>query len=235
MIFRYTAVLSLAFPFIATAQTPCDSLVNAFFTPVVVQGTTYAFNNGSTSPDIQNTDVLWNFGDGATSTQSIPTHTFQSGEWEVCLTVTWQNCVSKYCDTLVVGTNNTCDSTFAATFLSTPVGNNTVLFNGATNLPALWHWWSFGDGAQGFSNPAQHTYPQAGQYLACYTAGYWNSFTQDTCTTTYCQWVVANGSGTTCDSLQACIDTDLPRPAGDALQQLHLLPGTRRAVSVDLW
>ncbi|MBK7085482.1 MAG: PKD domain-containing protein [Flavobacteriales bacterium] len=77
--------------------------MNAFFTPVLLQGNTYAFNNGSTSPDLQNTDLLWYFGDNTTSTQSFPTHTFQTGAWEICLTVTWQNCVSKYCDTLVVG------------------------------------------------------------------------------------------------------------------------------------
>ncbi|MBK9539156.1 MAG: PKD domain-containing protein [Flavobacteriales bacterium] len=209
MILRYSTLLSVAFPFMVAAQNPCDSLVNAFFTPVLLQGNTYAFNNGSTSPDLQNTDLLWYFGDNTTSTQSFPTHTFQTGAWEICLTVTWQNCVSKYCDTLVVGVNNECDSTFEAGFAWTSVGNNTVLFDGVTNLPANWHWWNFGDGAQGFGDPTQHTYPQAGQYQVCYTAGYWNSFTQDTCTTTYCQWVVATGGGTTCDSLQACIDTEV--------------------------
>ena len=30
----------------------------------------------------------WNFGDGGTSTQANPTHTFQAGVWEVSLTVT---------------------------------------------------------------------------------------------------------------------------------------------------
>jgi PKD repeat protein len=34
---------------------------------------------------------LWNFGDGQTSTQANPTHTFQAGVWEVTLTVTNDN------------------------------------------------------------------------------------------------------------------------------------------------
>ncbi|MBK8340403.1 MAG: PKD domain-containing protein [Flavobacteriales bacterium] len=206
---RHSALLSIAFPFLATAQVPCDSLVSAFFTPTLSQGTTYLFNNGSTSPDIQNTALFWYFGDGGTSTQPIPAHTFPVGVWEVCLTVTWQNCVSKYCDTLVVGINNGCDSTFAAGFTWASVSNNTVLFDGTTNNPATWHWWSFGDGAQGYGDPTQHTYPQVGQYQVCYTAGYWNALSQDTCTTTHCQWVVATGGGAPCDSLQACIDHEV--------------------------
>ena len=34
---------------------------------------------------------LWNFGDGQTSSQPNPTHTFQAGVWEVILTVTNDN------------------------------------------------------------------------------------------------------------------------------------------------
>ena len=34
---------------------------------------------------------LWNFGDGGTSTQRNPSHTFQAGAWEVTLTVTNAN------------------------------------------------------------------------------------------------------------------------------------------------
>jgi PKD repeat protein len=34
---------------------------------------------------------LWNFGDGSTSQQRNPSHTFQTGAWEVTLTVTNTN------------------------------------------------------------------------------------------------------------------------------------------------
>ena len=34
---------------------------------------------------------LWNFGDGQTSSQPNPSHTFQAGVWEVTLTVTNDN------------------------------------------------------------------------------------------------------------------------------------------------
>ena len=49
---------------------------------------TVSFTNTSAGDELT---YLWNFGDGGTSTQSNPTHTFQAGAWEVILTVTNDN------------------------------------------------------------------------------------------------------------------------------------------------
>ncbi len=51
----------------------------------------------------ENYDFFWDFGDGTTSTDSLPTHTYQSsGFYEVCLTIsnTSTNCTNTYCDIL---------------------------------------------------------------------------------------------------------------------------------------
>ena len=49
---------------------------------------TISFSNTSQGDGLT---YLWNFGDGGTSTQRNPTHTFQAGAWEVTLTVTNEN------------------------------------------------------------------------------------------------------------------------------------------------
>jgi|TARA_R110000796_G_scaffold214583_1_gene330521 PKD repeat protein len=49
---------------------------------------TINFNNTSQGDGLSYT---WNFGDGQTSQQANPTHTFQAGVWEVTLTVTNDN------------------------------------------------------------------------------------------------------------------------------------------------
>ena len=49
---------------------------------------TITFNNTSQGDNLQ---YLWNFGDGQTSQQANPTHTFQAGVFEVTLTVSNDN------------------------------------------------------------------------------------------------------------------------------------------------
>src|ERR1700741_400024 len=63
-------------------------------------GTWYAYNY---STNFSSTvSYLWDFGDGTTSTQQFPTHTYAvSGHYDICLTVmdTLISCTSTYCDT----------------------------------------------------------------------------------------------------------------------------------------
>ena len=49
---------------------------------------TITFQNTSQG---DNLTYNWNFGDGNTSTQANPTHTFEAGAWEVTLTVINEN------------------------------------------------------------------------------------------------------------------------------------------------
>ena len=50
---------------------------------------------------------LWNFGDGTSSTDPFPTHTYaNSGPYVLCLTIDdGQNCISTYCDTVAMDAN----------------------------------------------------------------------------------------------------------------------------------
>ncbi len=89
-----------------------------------INGCSYCHANFSLFPDTANPGIyngynlsygsnlnsyLWEFGDGTTSTQQYPTHTYaQAGQYYVCLTVGGSDCTNTYCDSsyLVFKTEN---------------------------------------------------------------------------------------------------------------------------------
>jgi len=77
-------------------------------------GTTVDFINTSTSDSSTASQWLWSFGDGNTSPNNDPTHTYaQPGTYTVCLTIVDWNCNPNptmfYCDTIVVTGGNPCN------------------------------------------------------------------------------------------------------------------------------
>ncbi len=66
----------------------------------------YCWNNAVNSTGgTSGLSYLWDFGDGATSTQAYPTHTYSTlGTFTLCLTITEaiNGCTSTFCDTIVV-------------------------------------------------------------------------------------------------------------------------------------
>ncbi|MFA5445371.1 MAG: PKD domain-containing protein, partial [Bacteroidales bacterium] len=111
----------------------------------------------------------WSFGDGATSTQQNPTHTYpylSAGQaYDVTLTTTtrWgeSNMTAKPAY-IVVGT--VAEGDFSVDFTGTPTNGTsplTVQFTAnvspaETNI-TTWRW-GFGDGAEGFGQTVSHTY-----------------------------------------------------------------------------
>jgi PKD repeat protein len=77
---------------------------------------TYHFENTSTPLSITDS-IRWTFGDGTSSNQVSPNHTYtQFGTYNVCLRVqkrningTLSNCIREICHTVVVGNPNTCN------------------------------------------------------------------------------------------------------------------------------
>jgi PKD repeat protein len=58
------------------------------------------------TPNDENVQFAWDFGDGGSSAEAYPSHTYSGpGPWLLCLTITSGNCTSSFCDTVSVDAN----------------------------------------------------------------------------------------------------------------------------------
>lgn len=170
----------------------CDA---SFIYLDTINGTTYFLPNNYD----QNLSYYWDFGDGNSSTDPFPTHTYSTpGTYTACLNV-WEpmsggQCADTVCQTIVV-TNNTisCDANF-------------YLFQDSLNTNVYYIWdlssgnnlsysWDFGDGTVSNQQYPTHTYTTQGVFTICLT------ITDNTgnCTDQYCQTieVLNKAQGTT--------------------------------------
>lgn len=87
-------------------------------------------------------DHLWDFGDGTTSIESNPQHSYPAdGVYNVCLTLTDGGCSDTQCTTLVVqGSNNNC---FIEAFADVSPDSTILYTNGSPDI-SYWNWNSAG-------------------------------------------------------------------------------------------
>lgn len=141
----------------------------------------------------------WNFGDGSTSQQQNPYHTFPSpGTYQIKLVI-GQNttCIDSTFQTIVISdsTSGGCNAAFVAYPDSNSVQTYSF-FDQSTGNIISW-WWNFGDPASGPSNYStvqnpSHTFTQPGWYIVCLTVQGADSLCYDvTCDTL----LVGNNSG----------------------------------------
>ncbi len=135
-------------------------------TPLTVSFTDQSTNNP--------TSWSWDFGDGSTSTQQNPSHTYNTaGTYNVSLTAT-NDCGSgiETKTNYITVSDPTCDLPVAE-FSGTPTSGNsplTVSFTDqSTNNPTSWSW-DFGDGSSSTQQNPSHTYNSAGSYTVSLTA-----------------------------------------------------------------
>lgn len=177
----------------------CDSVVTLDLTinnliasnNIIANGNgNYSFTNTSTGNFNQ---THWAFGDGTTSTQTNPNHTFSAnGAYVVVLTIndstTNSSCIDYYMDTVVV-TGVPSPAQCVAGFVMYPdTGiNNVTVVNSSTGTN-LTYLWDFGDGNTSTQQFPSHTYATAGNYYLCLTvddgAG---------CVDMYCDSIGENG------------------------------------------
>lgn len=121
------------------------------------------------------TSWFWSFGDGSTSTQQNPIHSYSiSGTYTVCLTVTNFCGTNTSCQNLIVTCNNP-----TASFSYTNGVGTTNFLDLTNNNPVRWLW-DFGDGTTDTIRNPQHGYLYTGNFYVCLTA--WNSCgSSDTC------------------------------------------------------
>jgi PKD repeat protein len=128
----------------------------------------------------------WSFGDGVTSTEQSPYHSYQeSGTYDVCLHISGadSSCYDFTCETIVVEESAGCQANFS--YYPYPQGSpdSFHFYDISTGDITAWTW-SFGDGTGSDEQYPFHTYPGPGTYTACLT------ITGNNCTDTFCQDIV---------------------------------------------
>jgi PKD repeat protein len=128
------------------------------------------------------TSWLWQFGDGFTSSQQNPTHTYASaGTYTIVLTVTGGGTNSTTNRVVSVAAPVPVAPPAAAAFafgpLSPKVGETVSFTDQSDGSPTQWFWW-FGDGGTSSSKNPSHAYAVAGTYSV--TLQVWNVATTST-------------------------------------------------------
>ncbi|MBK7109871.1 MAG: PKD domain-containing protein [Chitinophagales bacterium] len=153
---------------------------SAFFSYDLVGEPMVAFTDLSTNSP---TSWSWTLGDGGTSTDANPLHTYlANGTYYVCLTASNVVGSGTYCDFVTV--DNYAVPVAAFSYAGDPMVAFTDL---SLNDPGSWAW-EFGDGATSdLANPT-HTYATNGTYNVCLTATNFMGSNED------CQSVVIGGN-----------------------------------------
>lgn len=124
--------------------------------------TTHFTNLSSGSGDLI---YAWNFGDGATSSATNPTHTFSEiGNFDVSLTVTDAiGCSSTFTAEDFIIINTTLNVDFSSSLTTVCAGNSIEFTNLSDAVVGTWLW-DFGDGSTSSAFEPTHTYTSAGIY-----------------------------------------------------------------------
>lgn len=146
------------------------------------------------SPQGATDSVQWLFGDGSSSTELNPVHTYnQQGTYTVCLIARsfsgTSPCVREYCRPVTVQ-GNPCNIGAAFSFVNDSVQTNKVYFTnlsagtGANSIVT----WNFGDGSFAYGNNPTHIYQAAGAYTVCISVRSDSFCVSDTCATVQVQF-----------------------------------------------
>lgn len=126
-------------------------------------GQTFNFTDLSTS-NATITSWFWDFGDGNSSLQQNPTHTYaNAGNYLVCLVVLDSCGADSSCQTVTAG----CPLP-AAGFTSVTSGLTVAFSDASTGTPTTW-FWDFGDGTTSTLQNPVHTYTTQGTFNVCLT------------------------------------------------------------------
>lgn len=136
---------------------------------------------------------VWDFGDGNTSTEQNPSHTYiQPGTYLVCLIITNNDgsCTSHVCQHVVVHhpPAGVCHALFIA-HQPNPAHQTIDFTDQSTSDGTIGSWaWDFGDGHTSTEQNPSHTYAEPGTYLVCLII----TDNDGGCTSHLCQYVVVH-------------------------------------------
>jgi len=116
----------------------------------------------------------WNFGDGQSSTQQNPSHTYNNaGNYSAILTVRDSN-NNQDSDSMTINVTAPPPPPLVASCIASPTSGNvpfTVYFTGSASggIPPYSYSWNFGDGGNSTQQNPSHTYNSAGNYTVTLT------------------------------------------------------------------
>jgi PKD repeat protein len=180
----------------------------------------YSFTASPTVPSGWAIIYTWNFGDGTSSGQNTPLHTYtNNGNYPVTLTIltydpndSTQNCTASNVDTIVV--NNANGSTCSVQLSQLNTGGNTYLYddNTTSNYASyqIWNSWTVDGVYAGSDTALTVNYTTTGNHNVCLD-----------------QWLIDNATGDTCitsDCILTTINTFVPCQASFVLWQDSLNP-----------
>lgn len=137
---------------------------------VSISGNTVSFEDQSTA-DGGITGYTWSFGDGNSSNEQHPVHTYShAGVYEVCLTIFAHNpdCHATFCHHVAIeALADSCDASYTVV----QPDQQYLTFNftdQSQSLGVIETWqWSFGDGLESSQQNPTHTYQSPGTYQVC--------------------------------------------------------------------
>lgn len=181
----------------------CNLVVGFNTIPDSAELRTIHFINNST-PLNPTDSIRWTFGDGTTSTDVNPTHTYATpGNYSVCLRVKKFNsttaapCIREWCRavTVISPCNIMVNYTYTRDTAS-GVAPNTYVFHGTatpvSNSDSTY--WNFGDGTPEVFNQANpvHNFANPGVYQVCYTVLRYTIAGAAPCVRSYCDTITVS-------------------------------------------
>ena len=126
------------------------------------------------------TSWRWVFGDGNTSTEKNPVHTYnKSGLYSVTLTASNANGSNALTKTGYIAVSNSLAAAFSASPGSGPAPLNVSFTDNSTGLPNTWKW-DFGDGNNSTEKNPAHMYNKTGRYTVSLTVNNSESISTET-------------------------------------------------------
>lgn len=178
------------------AEGPCN-LVADFFVQGDGQHPLIKYFSPAATPQISFSDsTVWSFGDGTSSTDFYPAHTYTSpGTYTVCLRIRTNNtapgtqpCRDTVCRQVII---SACD--FQVYFSNITDTQNLALIHFTNQTPAFNSgdsaYWTFGDGSTSTQNNPDHLYANPGTYNVCLLIRKFTSAGTAYCVREYCKQV----------------------------------------------
>jgi PKD repeat protein len=177
----------------------------------------------------------WNFGDGTSSNDPTPTHTFMhAGEiYHVCLMVknSANNCCDVYCKDVIPGFTG-CQANFVFYYPQSGSDGIVHFADGSTGNPTSWMW-NFDDTASGSGNLStlqnpDHIFSLPGTHNICLT------ISGDSCSSTFCRDVMIPDSVNYHQVYGQVFAGDFPLHTGDAAQLFSKYSGQTNVPYTDI-